>query len=406
MFFFLPYATERPRRRVPFITYALLAANIGVFLLLELPYWMDGNVGIRPFGFVPGNPGLDALIRSMFSHGGILHLAGNMLYLWLFGSIVEDVLGPLPFIAFYFGGQLGATFLDVAMTKAFAPAGLDLPRVGASGAIAGVLGLSAVCFSRVRVRVAYLFGFFLMWRVGTWRVPSWAFLGFWIGQQLVGALVATGYAANTGTAAGGVAYWAHIGGFGAGLVGAYILALPARIKRHDLLTGVKYSVEDDGSERYADLHGIVRRAPEDAEAWLALARSAESYGFTDRAADAYEHATTLFLKQREPERAARAYQAILRHNPTFTLPSAAQFDVAVGFARAGEYRESLAALKRLLDAHPASPEAEVAMLRAGEMAERIGESAEARQYYEELLRQHPYSTWGDHARTRIRNLQG
>jgi membrane associated rhomboid family serine protease len=405
MFFFLPYATERPRRRTPFVTYALVAANAAVFLLLELPYWAQGGEGLRPFAFVPANPSVGALLRSMFSHGGLWHLGGNMLFLWLFGSVAEDVLGPLPFLAFYFGGQLGATFLDVAIAKAFAPAALMIPRVGASGAIAGILGLTAVCFSRVRVKVAYLFGFFLMWRGGVARVQAWFFLGAWIAIQIAGGLYSTSAEASTGQPMGGVAYWAHIGGFAAGVIGAYVLGLPGKIRRHDLLSGLGYGAED-GSERYSGLTEVVRHAPDDAEAWLALARSKEAFGLPEQALEAYARAVNLFLERREPERAARAYEAILRLDPAFTLPPAAQFDLAVGLTRAGGYEEALAALQRLLDAYPSSPEAEVALVRAGELAERIGERAAALRYFAELLRRYPYSVWADHARWRIQELGG
>jgi len=406
MFFLLPYATERPRRRVPFMTYALLAANIGVFVFLELPYWLQGGTGIGPFGFRPDRPSMGSLLISMFSHGGIGHLAGNMVFLWLFGSVAEDVLGPVPFLGFYFGGQIGATLLDVSVARAFDPAELSVPRVGASGAIAGILGLSAVCFARVRVRVAYFFWVLvIVWRAGVFRMQAWIFLGLWILWQLLGGLFATAVGAATGEAVGGVAYWAHIGGFAVGVVGAYLLGLPGRIRRHDLLSGAGYGAED-GSERYAGITDVVRRSPQDAEAWLALGRSKEAFGLSSQAAEAYARAVNLFLEQREPERAARAYQAALRYDPTFTLPPAAQFDLAVGLERGGEYAAALAAMRRLLEAYPTSPEAEVALVRAGELAEKTGEPATALRYFEELLRRYPYSIWADHVRLKIQSLRG
>lgn len=401
--FFLPYATERPRRHVPFVTYVLVLANAAVYLLFELPYWGQGGEGVGPFGFVPGRPESSALLISMFSHAGFMHLASNMLFLWLFGSVVEDVLGPLLFLGFYFGGQMGATLLDVSMARAFEPGSLGIPRVGASGAIAGILGLSAVCFSRVRVRVLYFFGYFLIWRAGVARVPAWLFLGAWLMLQLVSGFVATSVAASTGQSVGGVAYWAHIGGFGAGMVGALVLALPGKIRRHDLLGGVIYDT-GDLHQRHEDLHEVVRRSPEDAAAWLALARSNEAYGFFSDAVTAYVRAAELFLARREPERAARAYQEVLHYDPGFTFPAAAQFDIALGFAHAGEYLQSRAALDRLLQAYPTSPEAEIALVRAAEMAERMGERAAAVDYLRELLRRYPYSAWRDYAREKMRAL--
>jgi membrane associated rhomboid family serine protease len=405
MFFFLPYATDRPRRRTPWMTYALFTANCLIYLLYELPYWSQGGQGVGPFGFVPAQPELGALIRSMFSHAGPAHLAGNMLYLWLFGSVVEDVLGPLLLLAFYFGGQMGATLLDVSMAKAFAPASLGVPRVGASGAIAAVLGLSLVCFSRVRVRVFYVVGVLLfLWRMGVARVQAWFFLGVWLGMQVLGGVFSTMQGAITGEAVGGVAYWAHIGGFGMGMVLALVLGLPGRIRRRDLLSGASYG-EDEGYRRYADLSEAVRRAPEDAEAWLELARAKERFNLGGDAAGAYTRAAALFLEHHEPERAGRAYQALLRYDSTFTFPAAAQFDIAVGLARAGEHRAALTALDNLLRAYPTSPEAEVALMRAGELAEKTGDPGLAAGYFESLLSRYPHSTWRDYARQKLSTLR-
>jgi membrane associated rhomboid family serine protease len=386
------------------MTYGLLIINVAVYLLFELPYWANGGQGVRPFGFVPAQPRLGALLTSMFSHGSVMHLAGNMLYLWLFGSVAEDVLGPLLFLGFYFGGQEGATLLDVNITRAFAPAGLVIPRVGASGAVAGILGLSAVCFARVRVKVAYLIGLLLYWRAGVFRVPAWAFLGFWLAQQVLGGVLSTSIASGSGEATGGTACWAHIGGFAAGVAFAYILALPSKIRRHDLLAGIVYT-PDESAGRYSDLNDLVRRSPQDAEAWLALGRSKESFGMLPDAAAAYARAAALFLEQREPERAGRAYQAVLRHEPAFTLPAAAQFDIAVGLTRAGEYRQALVALNNLLQAYPTSSEAEIALMRAGELAERLGERESALRYFHDLLQRYPYSAWADQARLKAQSLR-
>ena len=404
MFFFLPYATDRPRRRIPVMTYTLLAANIGVFVFLQVPYWLNGGQGGGPFAFRPDQPSVDSLLMSMFSHGGIGHIFGNMLMLWLFGSVVEDVLGPVLFLAFYFGGQMGATLMDVSVTRAFDPSGLHIPRIGASGAIAGILGLSAVCFSRVRVRVAY-FLWILFLRVGVARIQAWIFLALWVTREFVGGFLSTWMASVTGEPSVGVAHWAHIGGFGIGVLGAYALGLPERIRRYDLLSGVTYAA-DDGTVRYAELSDVVRQTPEDADAWLALARSTEGYGFSTKAAEAYARAAMLFLQQHEPEKAAQAYRAVLRYDPTFTLSAEEQFDVAIGLARIGDYEGSLAALNKLIESYPDSPQVEVALVRAGDLAERVGNHDTARRYFEQVVRRYPSGEWGDYARQKIATLGG
>ncbi len=386
------------------MTYALVLANCVIYALYELPYWQAGGEGAGPFGFFPADPTVGALLRSMFSHAGFMHLAGNMLYLWLFGSVVEDVLGPVLFLGFYFGGQMGATLLDVGIAKAYAPASLSIPRVGASGAIAAILGLAMVCFPRVRVRVLYLFGYFLVWRAGVARIQAWLFLGVWLVWQLGWGIIATSTAVATGQSMGGVGYWAHIGGFAAGMIGAWVLALPGRIRRHDLLSGQSQG-EENTYAADADLRQLVRDTPDDAQAWLALGRSKEALGFASEALEAYARAAALFLQQHQPERAARTYAAVAHYDPSFSFPPAQQFDIAAALAHVGEYRLALAALDNLLRAYPNSAEAEVALLRAGELAAKTGAREAAVAYFDRLLRGYPYSAWRDYARQKLHDLE-
>jgi membrane associated rhomboid family serine protease len=158
-------------------------------------------------GFVPrrflANPGSDfpTLFTSMFMHGGWLHLLGNMLYLWIFGDNVEDRFGHIKFIVFYLLCGIAATFAQLAFSSAS-----NLPNLGASGAIAGVLGSYILLFPRTRVNV-------LMGR-GVIPVPALVVIGFWIVLQFVSGIGSISNAAQ----AGGVAYMAHIGGFVAGFV--------------------------------------------------------------------------------------------------------------------------------------------------------------------------------------------
>jgi TolA-binding protein len=163
---------------------------------------------------------------------------------------------------------------------------------------------------------------------------------------------------------------------------------------------------DDGTVRYAELSDVVRRTPEDAEAWLALARSTEGYGFSTKAAEAYTRAAILFLQQREPEKAAQAYRAVLRYDPTFTLSAEQQFDVAIGLARIGDLEGSLAALNRLVESYPDSPQVEVALVRAGDLAEKLGNHDTARRYFEQVVRRYPLGEWGDYARQKMGTGRG
>ena len=193
---------DSARRTVPVVTYALIALNVLVFFL-ELS---GGEPFIERWSVVPRrltqNPGGDfiTVFTSMFMHGGWLHLAGNMLYLWIFGDNVEDRFGHAKFIVFYLLCGIAATVAQV-----FFSAGSNIPNLGASGAIAGVLGAYLVLFPRGSVRV-------LMGR-GVVPMPALVVIGLWIVLQFINGIGSITQSAETG----GVAYMAHIGGFVAGL---------------------------------------------------------------------------------------------------------------------------------------------------------------------------------------------
>jgi len=191
------------RRTVPLVTYALIALNV-MFFLVELS---GGDSFIAKWAFVPsrflGDPLGDSLtlLTAMFMHAGWVHLGGNMLYLWIFGDNVEDRFGHLKFAIFYLLCGLAATFAQLAFSI-----GSDVPNLGASGAIAGVLGAYILLFPQGRIRV--LQGQQVI------QVPALIVIGFWIALQLLSGVGAIGDIAQTG----GVAYMAHVGGFLAGFV--------------------------------------------------------------------------------------------------------------------------------------------------------------------------------------------
>ena len=185
------------------VTYVLIALNV-LFFFVELT---GGDAFIETWAFVPSrflaNPGADFLtiFTSMFMHAGWLHLGGNMLYLWIFGDNVEDRFGHLKFIIFYLLCGLAATFAQLAFSL-----GSNVPNLGASGAIAGVLGAYILLFPQGRVRV--LQGQQII------QVPALIVIGLWIVLQLFSSIGSIASSVQTG----GVAYMAHVGGFIAGIV--------------------------------------------------------------------------------------------------------------------------------------------------------------------------------------------
>lgn len=215
----IPLRDTIPSKTVPFVNYALIGVNVLAFLFeLSLGGHLQGFVQV--FGVVPERtiaiitrePALlhyaaFPFITSMFLHGGWLHLLGNMLYLYIFGDNVEDALGHIRYLIFYLACGVAASLAHLALNLDSA-----VPTVGASGAIAGVLGAYFLLYPAARV--VTLLPIFIFIQII--EIPAFLFLGFWFLLQFI-----NGTAAAASQSAGGVAWWAHIGGFAAGAV--YIL---------------------------------------------------------------------------------------------------------------------------------------------------------------------------------------
>jgi membrane associated rhomboid family serine protease len=208
----IPIRDENPTKRFPLVTAVLLAANIIVFayevslpdaeFLAFVSAWAVTPAHVVAEPFSPQV--LATLFTAMFLHGGWLHLGGNMLYLWIFGNNVEDSLGRLAFLGFYLASGVAATFAHIVVGG---PS--EIPLLGASGAIAGVLAAYLLLFPRAHVLV--LIPIFFIIELA--RVPAAFVIGFWFLLQLI-----QGIGAISPAASGGVAWWAHVGGFVAGLV--------------------------------------------------------------------------------------------------------------------------------------------------------------------------------------------
>ena len=202
---FFPYRDDNPRVLTPYVTYALVAINVTLFFLQMVAPREFTTV----FAIIPKMATVDfghftlTLLTSMFLHGSITHLGGNMLYLWIFSDNVEGILGHVKFTIFYFASGLAAGIVQALVD----PTSI-IPIVGASGAIAGILAAYMILFPQAKVH-ALLFLFFYFTSI---RIPAFFVLGFWFLMQLTNGLSALGLDTT-----GGVAWFAHIGGFIAGL---------------------------------------------------------------------------------------------------------------------------------------------------------------------------------------------
>jgi membrane associated rhomboid family serine protease len=225
----VPLRDNIPTRIVPVITYAIIALNIAAFVY-ELSLGPDLEAFFRVWAVVPRDltayftgqptglpfPAWITLITSQFLHGGFLHIAGNMLFLWIFGNNVEDKLGHVRFVIFYL-----ACGVLAGLAQWFFSAYSVVPSLGASGAIAGVMGAYILRFPNAEVLTLVPLGFF-MW---TFRVPAFFFLGFWFVQQAFYGVAGLNVPTNVGMQNGGIAYWAHAGGFIFGAILGPLLGL-------------------------------------------------------------------------------------------------------------------------------------------------------------------------------------
>jgi rhomboid family protein len=241
----IPLRDDAPKVGTPFINYTLIVLNVVAFLFevslnsraregLVFAFGMVparvtvvlGNHGYVPWNlisglgtrYVPAAAAFVPVFTSMFLHASVLHILFNMWALWIFGDNVEDYLGHLKYLAFYLLSGIAATVLHTLFNI-----GSTVPSVGASGAIAGIMGAYFVLFPRARVlTLVPLFFVFFMW------LPAWIVLGYWfVAQFLSGAATSI---ATRGSSASGIAFWAHVGGFVAGVL--LIKLFPARARRY------------------------------------------------------------------------------------------------------------------------------------------------------------------------------
>jgi membrane associated rhomboid family serine protease len=213
----IPLRDFNPTRRRPLLTWGLIVINVAVYFFLSQNPVMNLDA-IRRYALIPANiaagRNLDTLITSMFLHASLLHVGGNMLFLWIFGNNVEDQLGEIKYLVLYFASGIAGSLLQVFIDPSSA-----IPNLGASGAISGVLAAYVLYFPGARV-LTYIAPIFLV------TIRAFVFIGYWVLLQAFQAFL------NIGVTGGGVAFFAHVGGFAMGFVLAVLLRPASRADPH------------------------------------------------------------------------------------------------------------------------------------------------------------------------------
>jgi len=382
---FLPLGDEPNPRGVPIVTYGLLAVNIAIYLFIALPLsalepdlndpalahyvailaeQFSGQLSesellrqvsaydlvVFNYGFRPAQPDLGALLSSMFLHSGLMHLAGNMLFLWIYGDNVEHRLGPLRFLLAYLLTGVAATLFHMTFD-----AGSELPLVGASGAISGVLGFYFIWFPHNRVRLwIALFPFFM--RVVHW--PARMVLGIYLFWDNVMPFLIT-----YGIGGGGVAYGAHIGGFLGGFGWAW---WADRRKVDSDFVGYQRAKDHTVSSPTDEIAGFLEegRFWDAAPAYFRLTADQSRYRLTP------DHSIALadwLAKHGQSKAALAVYQRHVRDYPVG--PLAAEAHLGAGLVQLNALGQPTAAYQHLVEVFDLNPEPDTANCARQALAE-------------------------------------
>lgn len=208
MFFIFPFRIDRPFR-MPWATVSLIAVNVLMFVLSAILglEWTINTLGFRMNLWAPVT-----WLSASFLHADVFHIAGNMYFLWLFCSVVEDALGPWRTVGVYLAGGFASAITHGLVMLAFVPGGAQIPMIGASGALAAIMGLFAVRFYKTKIRVAYFIWILFMIRYGTFAITSMVGIALWFARDILDGVLGIALGMT-----GGVANWAHLGGVAFGV---------------------------------------------------------------------------------------------------------------------------------------------------------------------------------------------
>ncbi len=386
MFFFFPYRIERRTTSFPWVTTTLIALNTIVFM----GTWLMLREIAPAWGFMWGPRAVFTWFTSTFLHADPFHLGFNMFFLWLFGSFVEDALGHWRYLALYLAGGLAAALTDGLFGVLITPQYANVPSIGASGALAAIMGLFMVRFYKNKVRIAY---FFMIWfypKWGVWRPTGLVAIGLWfLGELWSGMWLTTG----TWT---GVANWAHIGGLVFGAAAGLMLGAKYDADTEYLTDEATEWAASGAHDIAAGKYGqLVERAPENPEALLGEAKAllGAHGGDLDKGTADLRKAVELLVKSGNPERVLLAWEEV--RGLAATAPVDAKTLATIASIAEGRQRPDLAseAYWRVVQEHPGTREAERALFRLSHVYLAAGMNQEARDCWSRFCAMHPDSEW-------------
>jgi membrane associated rhomboid family serine protease len=373
----LPLIPLRRLKAVPVVTISLIVFNFVLFLLTLPPH--EGV--IIAWGLVPRHMNLLPLFTYFFLHHGVDHVIFNLILLGLFGIHVEEALGRGKFMLFYLGAGIFSGLFYVLATFLLAPRQVEIPLVGASGAIAGVMGIFAVRFWRTRVRVLLLF-----------QAPAYLAVGLFVAVQLF-LLLRRDETDPT-------AYTAHIGGLLYGFLLAWVLQMKAESRHEYAVEDAEASLRSGQWERAAAYYrSLLASTPDDPKLHRDLATSCLRLGQLEAAERHFQAAVGGYLHQHQGTMALQTYTDATQQLAGFTLTPTMLTKIAAEGERLEQFAFATTCLSELCQRYPESAEAEMGMLRLGRLhLTKLGQPQNAVGILSEFLRLYPTSALCDHAR--------
>lgn len=365
---------------LPWATILIIAANVVVTLWARHDF--EGTV--QDYGMMPANLRLGRFIAASFVHDGFVHLAINMLLLYLFGSAMEKAMGKLEFALFYIGACLSSSLLHVAIVyAALPPEYATRSVVGASGAVAGVMGLYAVRYHRkifkldgIEVSALFLIMLWLLMQVGFGVLALYS-------DDILGVRLRY------------VAYWSHLGGFVFGIVTALIANMALQGEREHLISEGKAN-NDQGNllEAAQDYESLLKYDPDNAFANAELGRLWAIMEEEGQSAPYYRNAVRLYIREGREDKAIEATAEMKRFWPDFTLSPSERFRLATYLEEVGQVKRAISALQEIADRSPDSNEAEMSLIKIGHLQlSAMRDPAQALATLSTFLQRYPASEW-------------
>jgi membrane associated rhomboid family serine protease len=381
MFMLFPYAVDRSSRKLPVVTITLIVLNVVICLATMFNIHAVAQV----YGFKLNWAGLFTWFSSMFLHTDpIFHLGGNMYFLWMFGSVVEDGIGRLRYIGLYILGGLMASLTHGVMVALFVPAMRDIPAIGASGALAAVMGMFAVRYYRNHMKFFYLLGI----RAGTFEMSSILGVALWGLREVVSGLFVIG-----GISGSSVANWAHIGGLVFGVVIAMTLGFSKDADKEFISDEAERYISSGtyaaAATKYAQL---AEMEPDNPDVVMEKAWSELSAGDDTGAVRDLGRGIDLLCRA---DRKLEVPEAYVKLRTTCRTPLEARTLQTIGSVAESVRRLDVAAhaYYETLASHPGTKEAERAHFRLAHVYLAQGMAAEARQTWQAFRDAYPVSQW-------------